>query len=227
MKKLVIIPARAGSKRLPNKNLKLLDGKPLIMHSVEIARKIFDDNEICVSTDSSEIRTIVEKSGLEVPFLRPKNLAQDDSTTEDALLHALSYYEEIGYNPDIVVLLQPTSPFRKTKHIKDIIKQFNKKIDMVVCVKEAKSNPYFNLYEENKDGLLKKSKKGNFTRFQDCPKVWEINGSIYVINTISLKKKGYKNFDKIGKYQINEPIYSIDIDTDDDWELAKYFSLNS
>jgi len=227
MKKLIIIPARAGSKRLPNKNLKLLGGKPLIMHSVEIARKIFNDNEICVSTNSLEIKTMVEKSGLNVPFIRPQNLAQDKSSTEDVLLHALSYYEKIGYNPDIIILLQPTSPFRKTKHINDIIKQFSKKIDMVVCVKEAQSNPYFNLYEEDKNGLLKKSKKGNFTRFQDCPKVWEINGSIYAINSDSLKQKGYKNFDKIEKYQIDEPIYSIDIDTENDWNLAKYFSLNS
>ena len=147
MKKLVIIPARAGSKRLPNKNLKLLDGKPLIMHSVEIARKIFDDNEICVSTDSSEIKTIVEKSGLEVPFLRPGNLAQDNSSTEDVLIHALNWYRQDGYNPDIIILLQPTSPFRRLKDINNAIKKFSNEIDMVVSVKETKTNLYFNLYE--------------------------------------------------------------------------------
>ena len=220
MKKLVIIPARAGSKRLPNKNLKLLDGKPLIMHSVEIARKIFDDNEICVSTDSSEIKTIVEKSGLEVPFLRPGNLAQDNSSTEDVLIHALNWYRQDGYNPDIIILLQPTSPFRRLKDINNAIKKFSNEIDMVVSVKETKTNLYFNLYEESSNGFLKKSKLNNTHHLQDCPKVWEFNGSIYVINVSKLKEKGFSNFDKIIKYIIDNPVYSIDIDTEYDWLIA-------
>lgn len=227
MKKLIIIPARAGSKRLPKKNTKLLNNKPLIMHSVSTARSLFTDSEICVSTECKEIKKIVENAGLKVPFLRPKELAKDDSTSEDVLMHALNWYEKHLYKPDMIVLLQPTSPFRKTKHINDIIKKFSGEIDMVVSVSEAKSNPYFNLYEENNSGFLKKTKKSNYTRFQDCPKVWEINGSVYAINPISLKKKGFNNFDKIIKYEMKESIYSIDIDTVDDWELAKYFSLNS
>ena len=213
MKKLVIIPARAGSKRLPDKNLKLLDGKPLIMHSIDVAREIFNDSEICVSTDSNKIKSIVEKSGLHVPFMRPKELAKDNSSTESVLVHALQWYEKNQYKPDIIILLQPTSPFRKTEHINDAIKKISKKIDMVVSVKESKSNPYFTLYEENEHGFLHKSKKSGYNRYQDCPKVWEINGSIYVINTLSLKKKGFNKFNKIIKYKIYNPIYSIDIDT--------------
>ena len=107
------------------------------------------------------------------------------------------------------------------------MKKFSDEIDMVVSVKEAKSNPYFNLYEENDNGFLKKTKENNYTRFQDCPKVWELNGSVYAINPTSLKHKGFSNFDKIIKYEIKESIYSLDIDTAHDWELAKYFSLNS
>ena len=144
MKKLVIIPARAGSKRLPNKNLKLLDNKPLIMHSVDIARKIFNDNEICISTNSTKIKAVVEKSGLHVPFLRPEELAQDTSSTEDVLMHALNWYNHNGYEPDIIILLQPTSPFRQLKDINNAIAKFSKEIDMVVSVKEGKANPYFN-----------------------------------------------------------------------------------
>ena len=227
MKKLVIIPARAGSKRLPNKNIKLLNGDPLIMHSVNTARSLFEDSEICISTECTEIKKIVEKSGLKVPFLRPIELAKDDSTSEDVLIHALNWYQKHLYQPDIIILLQPTSPFRKTKHINDIMKKFTDKIDMVVSVKETKSNPYFNLYEENDNGFLKKTKNNNYTRFQDCPKVWELNGSVYAINPTSLKNKGFSNFDKIIKYEIKEPIYSLDIDTAHDWELARYFSLNN
>ena len=227
MKNLVIIPARAGSKRLPNKNLKLLNDKPLIMYSVDKAREIFNDNEICVSTESVKIKKVVEESGLHVPFLRPQELAEDNSSTEDVLMHALNWYENSGYKPDIIILLQPTSPFRKAKHINDAIKKFSEKIDMIVSVKETKANPYFTLYEENNSGFLKKSKKGSYNRHQDCPKVWEFNGSIYVINTLSLKNKGLSNFNKIIKYTMDNPIYSIDIDTEHDWELAKYYSLDS
>lgn len=220
MKKLVIIPARAGSKRLPNKNLKLLDGKPLIMHSVEIARKIFDDNEICVSTDSFKIKEIVEESGLDVPFLRPKNLAKDSSSMEDVLLHSLRYYNKIGYDTDVIILLQPTSPFRREKDIKNAIKKFSIKNDMVVSVNESKVNPYYTLYEESKFGFLKQSKKGKYQRSQDAPRVWELNGSIYIINVIALKKKGLSNFNKIIKYNIDNPICCLDIDTEFDWLIA-------
>ena len=220
MKKLVIIPARAGSKRLPNKNLKLLDDKPLIMHSVDMAREIFNDNEICISTDSIKIKAVVEKAGLHVPFLRPEELAQDTSSTEDVLIHALNWYDHNGYRPDIIILLQPTSPFRRLKDINNAIEKFSKKIDMVVSVKEGKANPYFNLYEENDSGFLKKSKKSTCDRSQDCPKVWEFNGSIYVINAAKLKSKGFSNFNKIIKYKIDNPIYSLDIDTEYDWLIA-------
>lgn len=220
MKKLVIIPARAGSKRLPNKNLKLLGDKPLIMHSVDKAREIFDDNEICISTDSIKIKEIVENSGLRVPFLRPKKLAQDTSTTEDVLIHAINWYSKNEYTPDIIILLQPTSPFRKSIDITNAMKKFSEKIDMVVSVKKGKGNPYFNLFEENNNGFLEKSKDSNCKRSQDCPEVWEINGSIYIINAISLQKKGFSNFKFIVKYIIDDPIYSIDIDTKHDWLIA-------
>lgn len=223
MKKLVIIPARAGSKRLPNKNLKLLDGKPLIMHSVDIARKNFNDNEICVSTDSPKIKAVVEKAGLHVPFLRPKELAQDTSSTEDVMIHALDWYNHNGSKPGIIILLQPTSPFRQLKDINNAIEKLSMQTDMVVSVKETKANPYFTLYEENDSGFLEKSKKSNCDRSQDSPKAWEFNGSIYVINVAKLESKGFSNFNKIKKYKIDNPIYSLDIDTEYDWLIANTF----
>lgn len=221
MKKLIIIPARAGSKRLPNKNLNLLDGKPLIMHSVDMARKIFNDNEICVSTESLKIKKVVEDSGLSIPFIRPQELAKDTSSTEDVLIHAINWYKNIKYEPDIIVLLQPTSPFRKKKHIKDAIKKICPGVDMVVSVKNSKSNPYFNLFEENESGFLKKCKKGTSNRFQDSKKVWEYNGSIYIINVKSLIKKGMNKFTKIKAFPMNNPVLSLDIDDKLDWIIAE------
>src|SRR6056297_1801952 len=122
MNPLIIIPARGGSKGIPGKNIKELCGKPLIQYTVDAAREIFKDYEICVSTDSSEIKSVVEKLGLKVPFLRPIELATDTASTYDVLLHALNFYENKGYCSDVVILLQATSPFRTSKHIREALK---------------------------------------------------------------------------------------------------------
>tara|TARA_R110000868_G_scaffold230495_2_gene483664 strand:+ start:281 stop:964 length:684 start_codon:yes stop_codon:yes gene_type:complete len=221
MKPLIIIPARGGSKGVPKKNIKILGTQPLIKYTLDAAREVFSDKEICVSTDSLEIKEIVEGFGLKVPFLRPKTLALDISSTYDVLLHALNYYrEEKQYYPDIVILLQITSPFRTGHQIKEALSLYEKSYDMVVSVKETSSNPYYVLFEENNDGWLIKSKEGNFIRRQDCPKVWEYNGAIYVINPKSLEKFPMHEFKKIKKYVMDEES-SLDIDTQLDWKIAE------
>src|SRR5690554_4857934 len=93
---LVVIPARGGSKGIPRKNIKELNGKPLINYTIEVARKLFKDEEICISTDDLKIKEVVESTGLKVPFIRPFELATDQSTTREVLLHAINYYESIG-----------------------------------------------------------------------------------------------------------------------------------
>ncbi|MFY0626323.1 MAG: acylneuraminate cytidylyltransferase family protein [Reichenbachiella sp.] len=221
MNRLVIIPARGGSKGVPGKNIKLLNGKPLIQYTIEAAREFFDDENIIVSTDSLAIKEIVENIGLKVPFLRPKELATDTSGTQEVLAHAIDFYEkERNVVVDQIILLQPTSPFRSGKHIKEALSLYNDELDMIVSVKETKSNPYYVLFEESKDGRLRNSKVGQFTRRQDCPKVWEYNGAIYVINKRSLEKKGFKEFDQIMKYVMDENS-SVDIDSLLDWRLAE------
>tara|TARA_R110002049_G_scaffold51245_4_gene145068 strand:- start:7454 stop:8137 length:684 start_codon:yes stop_codon:yes gene_type:complete len=220
MQYLVVIPARGGSKGVLKKNIKELDGKPLIQYTLEAARSVFNDDEICVSTDSLEIKKVVESIGLKVPFLRPKNLATDSSSTYDVLLHALDYHNKLGYFPSVVVLLQVTSPFRTGKHIEEALALYTADLDMVVSVKETQSNPYYVLFEETKEGWLKKSKNAAFTRRQDCPKVWEYNGAVYVINTKTLIDKPLHLFEKIKKYEMDEES-SLDIDTPLDWKIAK------
>ena len=116
MKHLVVIPARGGSKGVPRKNIKLLAGKPLIQYTIEAARALFADDIICVSTDDIEIKEVVESLGLQVPFLRPNDLASDTAGTYEVLLHALNHYETTGYYPDTLILLQATSPFRTVTH---------------------------------------------------------------------------------------------------------------
>jgi CMP-N,N'-diacetyllegionaminic acid synthase len=220
MKPLVVIPARGGSKGLPGKNIKLLGGKPLIQYTIEAAREVFPDNIICVSTDDMEIKCVAEKLGLKVPFIRPDELATDQAGTYEVLLHAISFYENIGYTPDTLVLLQATSPFRTGIHIREGLALFEEKIEMVVSVREAKANPYYTLYEESAYGFLQKSKYGSFARRQDCPKVWEINGALYIMNAQAMKSRHINDFSKIVKYVMNE-WDSIDIDSHFDFFLAE------
>lgn len=226
MQFLFLIPARRGSKGIPKKNIKPLAGKPLILYSVETARQITDDSNICVSTDDPEIIEIVEKAGLKVPFIRPKELATDSTPTYDVILHALNFFEKNNKFYDAIVLLQPTSPFRRKEHIQNSISIYTPKLDLVVSVTETKSNPYYILYEEDTNGFLFKSKNGNFTRRQDCPKVYELNGSIYIFNTKSLKEKSILEFKKIKKFLMDR-IYSIDLDDELDWKFAEFLLQNN
>ncbi len=221
MNYLVIIPARGGSKGIPYKNIKELGGKPLITYSIDIARQITTDENICVSSDDDKIIHVVEEYGLSVPFKRPAELATDNVGTDGVLLHALKYYENKGRSYDVIILLQPTSPFRQKTDLINAINQYSPDIDMVVSVKEASSNPYYNIFEENSEGFLHISKGGgSIPRRQDAPKVWEYNGSIYIINAIRLKDKGLSGLTRIKKL-IMDDIYSVDLDTPFDWLIAE------
>ncbi|MFT7156549.1 MAG: CMP-N,N'-diacetyllegionaminic acid synthase [Parvicella sp.] len=220
MRLLYLIPARGGSKGIPGKNVKKLGHKPLIQYSLEAARAAPGSGVICVSTDCQRIKSVVETLGFEVPFLRPKELSGDRSTTSSVIDHALDYYKGKGIEFDYVILLQPTSPFRTANHIKESLLLINKTIDMVVSVKETDSNPYYVLFEENSDGILLKSKSGTFTRRQDCPTVYELNGAIYIINVEKFVTKGMERFDRLVKYEMDK-WHSIDIDDQMDWYLAE------
>ena len=221
---LCVIPARGGSKGIPYKNIKELNGKPLICYSIDVAREIFKDEDICVTTDDQQIIDVVEKYGLHIPFVRPSYLATDQATTQDVLKHALDFYEKKGLLYDAILLLQPTSPFRLKRHLEEAINMYTDNCDMVVSVKESSANPYYNLFEEDGFGHLHISKgKGNYTRRQDAPKVWEENGSIYVINSQSLKTLKISDFPRKIKYPM-ENIYSVDIDGSLDWAIAEELS---
>lgn len=221
MNSLVIIPARGGSKGIPRKNIKPLAGKPLIEYTIDIARAIVSDENICVSTDDSEIIKVVEDYGLKVPFVRPKELATDKAGTYEVLLHALKFYEDQGKHFDNVILLQNTSPFRNAEHVKEALNLYSPAIDMVVSVKETTSNPYYNCFEENNDGYLHVSKgDGLFTRRQDVPRAYEYNGAIYVINPDSLKKMPLGKFTHRVKYVMDD-IHSVDLDNMIDWKFAE------
>jgi N-acylneuraminate cytidylyltransferase len=216
---LAVIPARGGSKGIPQKNIRLLNGKPLINYTIEVARSIFDDVDICVSTDSDEIINVVEMSGLKVPFKRPEKLATDTASTNDVLLHVLNFYEKRNVFYDVMVLLQPTSPLRTAQHVKEAISLYRDDIDMIVSVKE--SHAPFVLCQEINANFLEFIFNKNIKRRQDITNYYEYNGAIYVINIQSLKNKSMVNFDKKVKY-VMSPELSIDIDDLLDWNIAEY-----
>lgn len=221
MKILTIIPARGGSKGIPKKNIKPLNGKSLIYYTIDCARAVCADEDICVTTDDAEIISVVEQYGLKVPFVRPEELATDTAGTYEVLLHALNFYEQQGKQYDVVLLLQNTSPFRTPKQVKEAIKLYRSDIDMVVSVKECSANPYYCVFEENQEGYLNICKgDGNITRRQDAPKVYEYNGAIYVINPHSLKQMPLNKFARRIKYVMDEQS-SLDLDTMNDWRMAE------
>lgn len=222
MKILTIIPARGGSKGIPRKNIKPLNGKPLIYYSIDCARAICADEDICVSTDDAEIITVVEEYGLKVPFVRPAELASDTAGTYEVLLHALDYYEKHGRSYDAVLLLQNTSPFRNAEHVKEALKLYCSDIDMVVSVNKTKTNPYYNCFEEDSEGFLKKTLDStSFVRRQDAPVTYEYNGAIYVINAEQMKKNSLANFTRRVKYVMDD-IHSVDLDNMIDWKFAEF-----
>lgn len=218
---LVVIPARKGSKGIPGKNKKLLNGKPLIAYTIEAALGIFEKEQICISTDDEDIVQLAESYGISVPFLRPAELSTDTAGSQEVLIHAYEFYREKGFDAAVVCLLQATSPFRTTKHISEATNAYSTDCDMLVSVVESKANPYFNLMEESAEGFLEKSKVGNFKTRQEAPKVYELNGAIYFINTTSLTKQPISSFTKVLKY-VMPSAASVDLDLPEDWEYATY-----
>lgn len=219
---LIIIPARGGSKGIPRKNIKPLNGKPLIYYAIDTARAITSDENICVSTDDKEIKSIVEAYGLQVPFLRPAELSTDTAGTYEVLLHALDYYEKQGKQYNAVLLLQTTSPFRTAEQVKEALAIYDQSnADMVVSVKECPANPYYNVFEEDENGYLHVCKgDGNIFRRQEAPKVYEYNGAIYIMDAHTLKRTHMHKISHRVKY-VMDAKSSFDLDTIEDWQMAE------
>ena len=218
---MFLITARGGSKGVPGKNIKPLNGKPLLYYTIDAARQLTDDENICLSSDSPDIIEMAKTYGLNAPFTRPEVLATDTAGSYEVLLHAYNFYLNRGKKFEVMVLLQPTSPFRTGKQIEEAIKIYSSDIDMVVSVCKSGANPYYNLYEDDKNGFIKPSKPNTFIRRQDAPDVYILNGAIYVINIKSLLKNPLHQFEKVLKYEMDK-ISSTDIDTPLDWEWAEF-----
>lgn len=223
MTPLYVIPARGGSKGIPHKNIKELCGRPLIAYSIDAARGAgAPDTHILLTTDDPAIADCARSLGLEVPFMRPPELATDAAGSREVILHAMDRADELGIGYDCVVLLQPTSPLRVADDILGALALYTHDCDMVVSVTEAASNPYYNCFETDPaTGYLHVSKgDGLYTRRQDAPPAWEYNGAIYVINPQSLRDMPLGAFPRRVPYPMPRS-RSVDLDTPLDWLVAE------
>lgn len=225
---LCVIPARGGSKGLPGKNIKQLAGKPLIAYTIEQAKGSKYIDRVIVSTEDEQIAEVAGKFNAEVPFKRPKELAEDNSSMIDVLLHAIKWMEEEAkFKFDILVLLHATTPLREAEDIDKCIKLLvDEKADNVFSVAEAYRNPYFNMVEVNAADEVRLVKEGHFTTRQSAPKVFDMNASIYVWwKNVFLEKKGL--FLEKTRIYIMPKERSIDIDEPMDFEIAKVLLKNT
>lgn len=225
---LAIIPARGGSKGIPRKNIKTLAGKPLIAWSIEAGKKSKYIDRIIVSTEDKEIRDISLIYGAEVPFLRPKELAQDNTSSVDTIVDVIMKLKDIEkLEYDFILLLQPTSPLRNEKHIDESIDLLISNLDKynaLISVTELEHPVYWNRNIDDSQRLrnfMEYDKNKNYRR-QDFMKTYRLNGAIYLIKTDAFLN--YKNFEtKDTLAYIMNRKSSIDIDCIDDLELAEYY----
>jgi len=221
---LALVPARRGSKGIPDKNIKMLNGKPLIAYSIEVAKKSKYIDAIIVSTDSKEIAEISQKYGAEVPFIRPKELSTDSAKSINVILHAMNCIENnVNKKCDYLILLQSTSPFRDSTDIDESIEEIiNKEKDALVSVCEVSENPYW-MEVIDEEGNLKYFIEGEekYDRRQELPKIYIFNGAIYIAKWEVLKKdKSFYERECLPFVMSKEK--SLDIDTPLDFEFAEF-----
>jgi CMP-N-acetylneuraminic acid synthetase len=215
---LAVITARAGSKRLPNKNILNLAGKPLIAWTIDEAKKSKYIDKLIVSTDSKKIAEISKYYGAEVPFMRPLKLAIDTADSISVLKHSIEFFKN---KFDYILLLQPTSPLRTVKDIDKAIIILNNKTKAVVSVCETEHSPLWsNILPEDLSmkNFIRSEIKNK--RSQDLPKYYRLNGAIYIAET----KYFYKNNGFLGdktKAYIMSQQNSVDIDTELDFKFCE------
>lgn len=214
-KVLGIITARGGSKGIPRKNLALLLGKPLLQYTAEAALAAASLSSVILSTDDEEIAELGRGFGLEVPFVRPKELAADDTPTLPVLQHAVTLLEDRGRNFDAICLLQPTSPLRRPEHIDGCVDLlFTRHADAVMTVLPVphQYNPRW-VYFQDQNGTLRISTGDNepVTRRQDLPSAFHREGSVYVVRRDVLMNRNSLYGETVLGYPMDEAD-SINID---------------
>ena len=224
MKILAIIPARGGSKGVPGKNIKLLDGKPLLAYTSEIARQSGYLTEVILSSEDAQIMAVARSLGINVPFARPAALAEDNTPTIDVIIHALEWYAKQKIYFDAVCLLQVTSPFRTVAFVDEAIEKFVASgCDSLVSVQKVphEYNPHWT-FEVNQEGNLKivTGEAEIIPRRQELPISYHRDGSIYITKTEVLMQQHSLYGKSIAFIESPSDGY-VNIDTIEDWKKAE------
>jgi CMP-N,N'-diacetyllegionaminic acid synthase len=226
MRILGLIPARAGSKGIPGKSIRMLAGKPLIEHTLQVAmealgRGILD--EVIVSTDCPTVTELSNQIGISVPFVRPDELSSDTAKIGDVAIHALDVIKDKG-DFDAVMLLQPTSPLRSVDDIEIAINVFEQqKADLVFSVSLVETHHPFYMYTLDENGTPTNFHEDalTHTRRQDFPPVYERNGAIYLISENNLRKHQSFYFGERIRTLVMPQDRSVNIDSMIDFEIAE------
>lgn len=218
-KTLAVITARGGSKRVPGKNVRPVGGKPMIQWTCEAARKCSWIDRLIVSTDDQEIASVCRQAGVEVPFTRPAGLSGDNASSIDVLIHALNFYAAEKF--DYVVLLQPTSPMRTSRHLDEAFSQLTNQpdADSIVSVFPSLYPPQFILQKEN-SGFVSKMIPSDVhrQRTQDMNPSYVLNGALYIAKTAFLRQ----NQGFLGPRTLcYEMTYKDSLDIDTEEEMAE------
>ncbi|MHC4677063.1 MAG: acylneuraminate cytidylyltransferase family protein [Planctomycetota bacterium] len=219
---LGVIPARGGSKGLRNKSLRKVLNRPLIAYTVEHALTYREIYKSIVTTDSSRIAKVARQYGAEVPFIRPKELAEDNTPMLDVLKHALIHCEQL-YSVRVkgIVLFDPTSPVRKKTDIRKMIDVFlDKEPDLVVAAARCKRNPHFHMLKINSSGYAQSASKGNFTCRQDAPVVFDITNTCWIFSRRAVLRC-WRMPRRTILYEIDS--FYVDIDHEEDLGFFEYF----
>jgi len=218
--------ARGGSKGLPGKNIKLINGKPLIVWSIEQALSVHRIRRLIVSTDDYEIAEVAKAAGAEVPFIRPKELAQDESPEWHAWRHALNWLQnDEGYLPEAMVSIPATAPLRLPKDIDACINVFEEgNADAVLTVTDAHRNPWFNMVTKGLNGevsLVNKPINGIISRRQDTPQIFDMTTVAYVVRPLFVLKEASIFAGRVKSVYV-PPDRAIDIDNLLDFQIAEF-----
>lgn len=219
------ICARGGSKGVPRKNLRLLCGKPLIVHTIECARLCPELERVVISTDDEEIAAVARQFGGDVPFLRPTALAQDDSSKWDVFRHLVETLEKMdGHRVDVLVDLDTGVPLRQPLDITACIHLLlSKNADVVVTAYDPERNPYFNMVEVGEDGFARISKPlaQPITRRQAAPVVYALSPAVYAMRREALWQYNHWAQSRLQVHVIPRE-RAIDIDSEVDFRFVEY-----
>lgn len=224
MNAVAIVFARGGSKGFPGKNLYNFHGKPLVAWSIQCAQSVTSIQNVIVSTDSEEIATVSRSYGAIVPFIRPSELASDESPEWLSWQHALSYLRESDFGmPEVMISLPATAPLRSVFDVENCIKEYQKgESDVVVTVTESNRNPYFNMVTENSEGNVELViQHSQFFRRQDAPLIFDVSTVCYVANSEFVLSHGSMFEGRVRAVKVPRE-RSVDIDSFEDLKYAEF-----